>query len=165
MHIPASESRAQQLIAQLGLQPHPEGGYFRELFRSALPVQPLDSRPLRAALTTIYFLLPRGAHSRWHRVQSDEVWHLYEGDPLRLLIADPALSSVQVLTLGAVTAEQGPTHTVPAGWWQAALPLGSYALCGCTVAPGFDFADFALVATESDRTKIRALGDQYARFL
>src|SRR4051812_26624528 len=76
--------RATELIADLGLQPHPEGGYFRENFRSSRKVQPLDERSPRSALTTIYFLLVKGQHSRWHRVASDEAWHFYEGDPLEL---------------------------------------------------------------------------------
>ena len=70
--------RAEDLITELGLQPHPEGGYFRESFRSAHKVQPLDERSLRSALTTIYFLLIKGQHGRWHRVASDETWHFYE---------------------------------------------------------------------------------------
>src|ERR1700754_4829047 len=80
----AMHPRAAALIDQLGLIPHPEGGFYRELHRSAVAVQPLDGRPPRTGLTTIYFLLPEGAHSRWHRVTSDEAWHLYEGSPLDL---------------------------------------------------------------------------------
>src|ERR1044071_8201553 len=76
--------RARELIGELHLEPHPEGGYFREIFRSAFKVQPLDDRSARSALTTIYFLLLKGQHSRWHRVASDEAWHFYAGDPLEL---------------------------------------------------------------------------------
>ena len=77
--------RAAELITQLQLERHPEGGYYREIFRSADLVEPADGRGPRAALTTIYFLLPAGITSRWHRVTSDEVWHLYEGGPLEVL--------------------------------------------------------------------------------
>jgi uncharacterized protein len=77
--------RAAELIATLGLRPHPEGGFYREIFRSLAQVTPADARGSRAALTTIYFLLAEGAASRWHQVASDEVWHLYEGGPLELL--------------------------------------------------------------------------------
>ena len=77
-------NRAKDLIRELRLQPHPEGGYFREIFRSAHKVQPLDERSARCALTTIYFLLVKGQHGRWHRVASDEAWHFYEGDPLEI---------------------------------------------------------------------------------
>ena len=137
--------RAVTLIEELGLTPHPEGGYFREIFRSALTVQPADARPLRAALTTIYFLLPGGAHSRWHRVTSDEVWHLYEGGPLELMVADEQAGCVQRIILDQVAPNAGPVFTVPAGCWQAARPLGAYALTGCTVGPGFEFEDFSFL--------------------
>jgi predicted cupin superfamily sugar epimerase len=141
----AVHPRATQLIDQLGMQPHPEGGFYRELYRSSLQVQPDDDRPARAALTTIYFLLPEGMHSRWHRVASDEVWHLYEGWALELLQATPDGGSIEQILLGSASNASGPVHVVPAGHWQAARPLGPYALTGCTVAPGFDFADFSFL--------------------
>ena len=135
--------RAARLIAQLRLQPHPEGGHFREVFRSAASVQPGDARPARSALTTIDFVLARGECSAWHRVRSDEVWHLLEGGPLRLWLIPPALDAIESVVLGAVDGRgRAPRHTVPAHWWQAAEPLGDYAYIGATVGPGFDFADF-----------------------
>lgn len=137
--------RARSLIDDLKLQPHPEGGFYRELYRSTKTVQPADSRTARSALTTIYFLLPEGAHSRWHAVSSDEVWHLYEGGPLELLIADPKVDAVKSRVLQPASATAGPVYTVPAGCWQAARPLGPYALVGCTVGPGFDFVDFSFL--------------------
>lgn len=136
--------RAEELIQQLGLQPHPEGGFYRETFRSATTVA-ADSRPSRSALTTIYFLLAAGSFSAWHRVKSDEVWHWYEGEPLELLLAPPDLSVTKRHVLAPVCAGGEPAFTVPANWWQAARPLGSHALCGCTVAPGFEFEDFAFL--------------------
>lgn len=139
-------TRAAELIEQLGMRPHPEGGFYRELYRSSMIVQPSDDRPARAALTTIYFLLPEGAHSRWHRVASDEAWHLYEGGPLELYQAPPDMSTVERLRLGPANATSGPVHVVPAGWWQAARSRsGAFALTGCTVGPGFDFADFSFL--------------------
>jgi uncharacterized protein len=132
------DPRATELIATLNLLPHPEGGYFREVYRSEATVIPDDGRPPRAALTTIYFLLPAGAYSRWHKVLSDEVWHFYEGAPLELLCES------QRWILGPVGPGQSPVHTVPAGAWQAARSRGVYTLVGCTVGPGFDFADFTL---------------------
>jgi predicted cupin superfamily sugar epimerase len=137
--------RAAELITQLNLEPHPEGGYFREIFRSADLVAPADGRGPRAALTTIYFLLPAGIVSRWHRVASDEVWHLYEGGPLEVLTVDPACT---VLTRHALEAS-APVCTVAASHWQSARTLGDYALTGCTVGPGFDFADFAILADDA----------------
>jgi hypothetical protein len=80
--------RAKELISELDVKPHPEGGYFREIFRSKHKVQPLDERSARSALTTIYFLLTKGQYGRWHWVASDEVWHFYEGDPLELYWID-----------------------------------------------------------------------------
>jgi uncharacterized protein len=127
------------------MQPHPEGGFYRELYRSASRVQPNDDRPPRAALTTIYFLLPEGAHSRWHRVASDEVWHLYEGGPLELFQATPDGGTIDRIVLEPASATGGPVHVVPAGQWQAARSRGAYALTGCTVGPGFDFADFSFL--------------------
>jgi uncharacterized protein len=139
---PALDPRAAELIERLRLAPHPEGGYYRELFRSGTEVRPTDGRPLRSALTTIYFLLTAGQHSRWHRVGSDEVWHVYEGTPLELLLAPPGIDRVERVVLGPATPTLEPVHVVPAGWWQAARPRGGYVLAGCSVAPGFDFADF-----------------------
>lgn len=134
-------ARAQQLVRDLALQPHPEGGYYREVFRSPARVQPADSRAVRSAITTIDFLLARGQFSAWHRVRSDEVWHLLDGEGLRLWLVPPALDSI-----GAVDLRRGPggtlRHVVAADWWQAAEPLGDHAYVGATVGPGFDFADF-----------------------
>jgi uncharacterized protein len=136
------------LIARLQLIPHPEGGYYRELYRSAQKVNPADGRGTRPALTSIYFLLPAGAVSRWHRVLSDEVWHFYEGAPLELWMTRPDRTSIEHHRLGALSDGHQPAVTVPAGWWQAARSEGSYTLVGCTVGPGFDFADFVLAADD-----------------
>src|SRR5436853_567241 len=106
-------ARATELIARLSLEPHPEGGYYREIFRSADLVAPADGRGPRAALTTIYFLLPAGIISRWHRVTSDEVWHLYEGGPLEVLTVDPACQRVSRHKLEA----HAPVCTVAASHW------------------------------------------------
>ncbi|HEX3141442.1 MAG TPA: cupin domain-containing protein [Rhizobacter sp.] len=135
--------RAQALIAQLELAPHPEGGHYREIFRSEAQVTPADGRPQRSALTCIDFLLQAGEFSAWHRVESDEAWHLLEGGPLRLWCLPPALDRVLAIDLSAASATSAPRHIVPAGWWQAAEPLGEFAYVGATVGPGFDFADFA----------------------
>jgi len=140
--------RPDDLIAALGLQPHPEGGWYAEVFRSSSTVTPADGRGTRRALTTIYFLLTAGQTSRLHRVSSDEVWHFYEGDPLELTIAPGDLASLSRTTLGPAGESSAPVFTVPAGFWQGARPLGAYTLVGCTVGPGFEFADFELLAAE-----------------
>lgn len=136
---PPPADTAAAIVQRLGLLPHPEGGWYRERFRSLRQVQPLDSRPARSALTTIDFLLARGQFSAWHRVRSDEVWHLLEGGPLRLWIWAPSDGRVHAVDL-AGGAER--CYVVEADVWQAAEPLADYALCGATVGPGFDFADF-----------------------
>lgn len=140
--------RAAELVATLGLVPHPEGGHYGEVYRSDASVQPADARGPRAALTTIYFLLPAGAVSRWHRVGSDEVWHFYEGAPLDLWIASPGGETVDHNRLGPLNGGQQPVKTVPADWWQAARSTGVYTLVGCTVGPGFDYDDFILAADQ-----------------
>jgi predicted cupin superfamily sugar epimerase len=140
--------RAALLIRSLGLIPHREGGYYAELHRADAIVHPLDGRGPRAALTTIYFLLPAAAVSRWHRVRSDEVWNFYEGAPLDLWVGTPGGEHVRQHRLGPLDGAQRPVWTVPADSWQAARSTGAYSLVGCTVGPGFDFADFALAADE-----------------
>jgi predicted cupin superfamily sugar epimerase len=140
--------RAAELISTLGLRPHPEGGHYVELFRSAHRVQVFDRNVERLALTTIYFLLGGGECSRWHRVMSDEVWHYHEGDAIELLLFDD--HGLRRLHLGPVAGVTRPTIVVPAGAWQAATTTGAYTLVGCTVGPGFDFADFSLLADAPD---------------
>ncbi len=139
----STETRAQTLIRTLQLHPHPEGGWYAEVFRSTRRVQPDDARPQRAALTTIDFLLERGQFSAWHRVESDEVWHLLEGSGLSLWTLPPDLGTLVHVRLGGQGLRR---HVVPAHWWQAAEPEGQadgdFAYVGATVGPGFDFADF-----------------------
>ena len=132
-------TRAAELIARLGLTPHPEGGWYREVFRSTARVQPADGRPARAALTSIDFLLVHGQFSAWHRVASDEAWHLLEGESLTLWLLPPEGGAATPVHLAAAGARR---HVVPAHWWQAAEPGGELAYVGATVGPGFDFADF-----------------------
>jgi predicted cupin superfamily sugar epimerase len=153
--------RAAELIAKLELEPHPEGGFYREIFRSARLVTPADGRGPRAALTTIYFLLPAGAASRWHRVASDEVWHLYEGGPLEVLELDADMSGLSRHQLAV--GSHAPVCTVAADRWQAARSRGDYALVGCTVGPGFDFADFTLLAGDAaNAARLRAAWPELA---
>jgi predicted cupin superfamily sugar epimerase len=162
---------ASEIIRALGLARHPEGGYFRETFRAeTLPVE-LPNRGARAASTAIYFLLERGDFSAFHRVRSDEVWHHYFGAPLELHLLGEGTSDELVLgpDLGR---NQRPQVVVRAHVLQAARLVPrerdatseDFSLVGCTVAPGFDFADFempkrvALVAEFPDqRALIEAL--------
>lgn len=147
------DPRAAELIRTLNLIPHPEGGYYREIYRSLGLVEPVDGRGRRAALTTIYFLLPAGAKSRWHRVRSDETWHYYEGAPLELLQMTPSGAPLERSVLGALGDGGVPVHCVPSDYWQAARSTGAYTLVGCTVGPGFEFTDFEMLA---DRPELAA---------
>jgi predicted cupin superfamily sugar epimerase len=130
---------AREMIAKLRLAPHPEGGHYRETFRDT---RLIDGRP---ASTAILFLLARGERSHWHRIDAVEIWHYYAGAPLKLEIVDG--SKEEIVRLGPnVDADQVPQAIVPARAWQAAESLGDWTLCGCTVAPGFEFAAFELAA-------------------
>jgi len=133
------------LIKRLGLEPHPEGGWYREVHRSAV-VLPTDRGP-RAALTSIYFLLEARQHSRWHVVSSDEAWHYACGAPLELLSYQPQTGLLRRRVLGTPQDGQEPTGVVAAGEWQAARSLGAWSLLSCDVGPGFDFEDFSFVAS------------------
>ena len=139
-----------QLVARLALAPHPEGGFYRETYRASesIPNAGLPARfhGERSQSTAIYYLLRAGDRSRLHRIKSDEVWHFYDGDPLVIVSISPAGQLIET-TLGRDFAVgQVPQHVVTAGHWFGAIPArhGAFALAGCTVAPGFDFADFEL---------------------
>lgn len=149
----AMHPRAQELIQQLGLAPHPEGGLFRRVYGSDTLVQPSDGRGPRRSLSAIYFLLVEGAFSRWHCLRSDEAWHHYEGASVDLLFAPPAGGEVRKHTLGPMGLSSAPLHVIPAGWWQAARPLGSYALIGCSVGPGFEYDDFVLLSDFAEHAR------------
>ncbi len=178
--------QARDIIQKLSLQPHPEGGWYREIYRSGLQVE--GPRGRRSALTTIYYLLERAQLSRWHVVDADEVWHFYCGAPLELATYDPDPRSFRRHLLDDPQSQPPPTTTsapsdvnrmvdpqcqppltttsapfdvsrmvdpggsepvavVAAGVWQAARSLGEYSLVGCSVGPGFEFADFRFVAS------------------
>lgn len=131
---------AEEAVRLLGLQPHPEGGFYRETFRAAAP----DGT--RAASTAIYYLLRAGDVSAWHRVDADEVWHHYAGGPLELTLSVDGRERSSVRLGADLAAGERPQAVVPAGVWQAARPLAGWVLVGCTVAPAFDFAGFELGA-------------------
>ena len=129
---------AAEIIARLELEPHPEGGHYRETFRDS----ELDANG-RARSTAIYFLLARGERSHWHRVDAVETWHYYAGGSLILQFADD--DGTRRVQLGAdLAAGEMPQAIVPAHAWQTAETAGDWTLVGCTVAPGFDFTAFEL---------------------
>lgn len=144
------DDAVKRIVERFGLVPHPEGGYFREVYRSATTLEhpgiPAGNAARRAAGTLIYFLLSGTDFSAFHRVRySDEIWHLYAGGPLELNLIDRTGShSRHRLTVNVL--EGQPTAVVPAGTWQSArLAAGAgFALGGCSVAPGFEYADFEM---------------------
>lgn len=140
------------LIRRFGLTPHPEGGYFRETYRSSSQVTRGSSGPQRSASTAIYYLLSDGAHSAWHRIRSDEVWHFYAGDPIEVHVID-AHGVLTTHRLGNTLTHPDAEFqaVVPAGDWFAAVctaPAG-FALVGCTVAPGFEFSEFEMADVDA----------------
>ena len=131
-------SSAADIVARLELQPHPEGGHYRETFRD-----PRQDAGGRSASTAIYFLLARHERSHWHRIDAVEIWHYYAGSALLLRIADG--DDRRTIRLGPdLAAGEVPQAIVPAHAWQAAESTGDWTLAGCTVAPGFEFATFEL---------------------
>jgi predicted cupin superfamily sugar epimerase len=129
---------ADDVIRLLDLKPHPEGGHFRETFRD-----PRTIEGGRAASTAIYFLLKRGERSHWHRVDAAEAWHWYAGGAL--MLRQNSGGETSAIRLGPdLAGGERPQAVVPARAWQAAESLGDWTLCGCTVAPGFEFAAFEL---------------------
>jgi predicted cupin superfamily sugar epimerase len=142
--------RARDLIQSLGLIRHPEGGYFREVYRSPREVTAVQDGRRRSALTTIHYLLPEGDHSRWHVLGSDELWHHLEGDPLELFLVEPERLSLQRILLGPADEGETRVQDVPAGHWQAARSTGAYTLVGCTMGPGFDPADHRFLGDDPE---------------
>lgn len=129
---------AQVIIDRLGLTAHPEGGFYRETFRDR------DGPDGRARSTAIFFLLPGGVISAWHKVDAVETWHFYAGAPLILSISGDG-KMIERLTLGAdLAAGECPQAIVPQHAWQSAVSTGVWTLAGCTVAPGFEFSGFEM---------------------
>ncbi len=147
----------QQIISKLDLKPHPEGGYYRETFRSQTMLKLQDGRE-RSASTAIYYMLVGDDKSHFHRVASDETWLFHQGETIEILIVDPN-GMLEIVSLGNdLEAGDMPQFTVPANlWFGARLKFGkSYSLASCIVAPGFEFADFVM-ATGEDFTGFESI--------
>lgn len=144
-----------QLISYFNLQPHPEGGWFTETFRSGEIIEssylPERFGGQRCFSTAIYFLLEQGNFSAFHRIKSDECWHFYQGGALEIFLINKN-GGLDIIKLGN-DFEKGELfqYVVPAGCWFASRPAPStnYSFVGCTVAPGFDFADFEMAHADS----------------
>lgn len=147
------KTRIKYLVRSLRMTPHPEGGFYKEVYRCRNKVT--IGAKLRCAATDIYFLLIRGQVSRFHRIASDEIWHFYEGGPLEMTEVAAGTLKESKTTIGNTGKVLRYKHLIKAGNWQAARPLGRYTLVGCTVAPGFEFEDFELLKNNrSMREKI-----------
>jgi predicted cupin superfamily sugar epimerase len=144
------DQQIRELVDRLQLKPHPEGGFYREIYRSEGVIGNRELGPAfegsRNYATGIYFLLTAGNFSAFHRIRQDEVWHFYKGAPLDLHIISPGGERLSHVVGNEIMAGQHPQVTVPAGCWFASgvRGAGSYSLVGCTVSPGFDFRDFEL---------------------
>lgn len=131
-----------EIIAALGLRPHPEGGHYGETWRGP------ETDDGRACATAIHFVLRAGERSHWHRVDAEEIWAWHHGAPLRLSIAESAGTVLDVVLGDDLRAGQRPHAVVPAGAWQAAASLGESTLVSCFVVPGFEFAGFELAPAD-----------------
>lgn len=140
---------AQEIITRLNLQAHPEGGYYREIYRAPLRIKPEGFETSRSACTTIYFLLGPGTKSALHVIDADEQWFFLEGDPFSVFELDESNGTLKETVLSA----ENPWHLVPAGTWFGSRFTGKrYSLSAAVVAPGFDFSHFTLAS----RSKMRA---------
>lgn len=135
----SSAMTAGDVISLLGLQAHPEGGHFREIFRDGSA-----NGDDRGACTSIYYLLAAGEHSAWHRIDAIEIWHWYAGAPLELMIAEPGRPPATIRLGNALETGERPQAVVPVGAWQAAGSTGAWSLVGCTVSPAFRFSGFEM---------------------
>jgi predicted cupin superfamily sugar epimerase len=145
----------QHLIDKHQLEPHPEGGYFREVYRSGQIVRSLTVEQNRNAMTHIYFMLTKGQVSRFHSVRHDEIWTFYDGSAIRLIIFDGFQLEEKIIG----QAGHSFFSVVVGGTFQAAESTGDYSLVGCTVAPGFDFSDFSFLSQHQEY--LRALIEKY----
>ncbi|WP_202843897.1 cupin domain-containing protein [Luteimonas saliphila] len=142
------EESERELIARHGLEPHPEGGYYRRVHASAVEVEVNGRR--RPAMTAIRYLLGAGGRSEWHRVDADEAWHWQQGGALDLLQFDPVRGTLSRTRLGPPSAGEALSCIVPAGTWQSARAGDACVLVACTVAPGFVWEGFELLDQGSD---------------
>ncbi len=158
--------RATELINLLKLEPYPEGGYFREVFRSSSRVLIPDCQRERPALTTIYYLLSAGQFDSWHRVSRDEVWHFHEGDDLELFWLEQGAKTLTRRFLGETREHSRPIAVVPASCWQMARMMGDYSLVGCTVGPGFEKEDYTLLRDlQEEAGEIQRRFPELARYM
>ncbi|MEO9965565.1 MAG: cupin domain-containing protein [Reichenbachiella sp.] len=154
---------AKYWVDQLSLELHPEGGYYKETYRSNEQLFIGGTESKRNISTGIYFLLTHDTFSAFHRIKSDEMWHSYSGDPLEIFVFQPD-GDLKIVQLGLdFSAGQVPQAVVPANCWFASRVKrnGRFSLVGCTVAPGFDFEDFEM----ADRHKLQTEYPQHTALI
>lgn len=151
-----STNEVQRIIDAFNLEPHPEGGYYRETYRGNELIRRLNG-DRRSAGTGIYFLLPQEVCTNWHRVNSDELWHFYRGDQLILEIIDNNGRFNREFLNDNPDGEILLQKLVLRNTWQRAYSTGRYSLCGCTVSPGFEFEDFEMIEADDLASKYPAI--------
>jgi predicted cupin superfamily sugar epimerase len=168
-----SKQKIAEIKQRFNMLPHPEGGYYAEQYRSVNIVRSAANGAQRSALTHIYFLLTPGDISRWHKVLHDEIWHVYEGAPLRILSFNSDISANQcsnsindeIIGNKPNALETDYFKVIQGGHFQAAQSTGEYTLVGCCVAPGFVFEDFSYVEDAATKKWIGEQGLDYKNFL
>lgn len=152
---------ARDFVKELGMLPHPEGGYYLENYRSSQTINPDGFNGPRTTCTSIYFLLEKDQFSALHRIKSDEIWHFYEGDPLEIIEITPEGKHSATKLGRNILGGEKLSYVVKAGNWFASRPLigSKFSLVGCTVAPGFDFQDFEMPERKWFLEKFPALSD------
>jgi predicted cupin superfamily sugar epimerase len=162
--------RIEQIKQAFSMKPHPEGGFYSEQYRANTQVSsPLNGKK-RPTMTHIYFLLTQNDISRWHRVVHDEIWNVYEGDPLRILTLKENNTdgyAIDDCIIGDIGRTVGSEYykLIEGGDYQAAETTGLYTLVGCTVAPGFEFEDFSYIECQPLKHFVASIGKDYTKFL
>lgn len=153
----------QNIIKKYNLIPHPEGGYYREIFRSKTQITSPAVNKKRTTATHIYFFLLEKQISKFHKVVHDEIWSFYQGDALKVIIFEGETAKETII---GHRQKDGYTVIIPGGCYQAAESIGEYSLVGCTVAPGFEFEDMSfLYQDESNKSKLLKSHPEYKKFI
>jgi len=156
------EETIQSLIRAYDLQPHPEGGYFKEKYRSDQTVFSKEAQKERQAISHIYYLLTKGQVARFHKVLHDEIWHVYQGSPMKLIYLDGTEMKEEIFGPGC----KEYFAVIKGGQYQAAESTGDYTLIGCTVGPGFNYEDWILLADDKENADLlTGKFSEYKRFL
>jgi len=153
----------QNIIKKYNLIPHPEGGYYREIFRSPTTITSPAVNKERTSATHIYFFLMEKQISKFHKVVHDEIWNFYQGDALKIITFDGETAKETII---GYRQKDGYAEIIPGGCYQAAESTGEYSLVGCTVAPGFEFEDMSFLSQDdSIKRKLLESYPEYEKFI